>query len=205
MSDARLDPIMEREDKMVVHALAEVGISVLSVYDLQNSRQRYPEAIPVLLSMLSKVQNDRVKEGIACALAVKEARPIAAEPLIREFLTMSDDTDSRKIVKWTIAYALSVVADDTVFDDIVGLLRDTRHGQAREMIAYSLGNMRDSRAVDVLIQALTDEVVAGHAVCALGKLKAKKARSHVERFLHHPKSWIRQEAKKALAKIDKAK
>jgi len=38
----------------------------------------------------------------------------------------------------------------------------------------------------------------------LGKLKAEKARPYIERFLDHPKAWVRREAKKALAKLDKA-
>jgi len=34
-------------------------------------------------------------------------------------------------------------------------------------------------------------------------LKAKQARSDVEKFLTHPKAWVRREAKKALKKIDR--
>jgi HEAT repeat protein len=52
---------------------------------------------------------------------------------------------------------------------------------------------------------LKDEEVAGHALIAIGKLKADKAKSYIKPFLEHPKSWVRKEAKRALAKIDKAK
>jgi HEAT repeat protein len=64
--------------------------------------------------------------------------------------------------------------------------------------------MKDPRAVDVLIDLLDDDDVAGHAVVGLGKLRASKARQRVEEFLAHPKAWVRREAKRALAKIDKA-
>ncbi|MGH9243237.1 MAG: HEAT repeat domain-containing protein [Acidimicrobiales bacterium] len=64
--------------------------------------------------------------------------------------------------------------------------------------------MKDPKAVDVLIGLLDDPDVEGHAVVALGNLRAESARDRIEPLLEHPKTWIRQEAKRALAKIDKA-
>ena len=40
---------------------------------------------------------------------------------------------------------------------------------------------------------------------ALGILRAHSARSLVEPLLKHSKPWVRKEAKKALANIDKAR
>ena len=71
------------------------------------------------------------------------------------------------------------------------------------MLAAALGNMKSAVAVDVLIELLNDDEVAGHALMALGKLKAFKARLHIERFLDHGKPWVRKEARKALAKLIK--
>lgn len=96
------------------------------------------------------------------------------------------------------------MADDSVYEDIVNLVRDARHGPARIMLALSLGNMKDPRAQDVLIGLLDDDLVAGQAIVALGKLKSQKASPLIERFLTHPKAWIRKEAKKALTRIEKA-
>ncbi|MBN2394562.1 MAG: HEAT repeat domain-containing protein, partial [Anaerolineae bacterium] len=67
----------------------------------------------------------------------------------------------------------------------------------------ALGNMKDARAIGVLIELLDDEEVAGHALMALCKLAPPEARSAIERFTDHPRTWIRNEAKRALAKIDK--
>jgi HEAT repeat protein len=64
--------------------------------------------------------------------------------------------------------------------------------------------MKNRRAEDVLIDLLDDDEVAGHAIIALRKLKSKKAYPAIKRFLTHPKAWVRNEAKKALAKVDKA-
>lgn len=102
-----------------------------------------------------------------------------------------------------VANALSITADDSVYETIVELVREPAYGRAREMLAVALGNMKNPQAVDILIKLLDDEDVAGHAVMGLGKLGAERARPHVERFLTHPKTWIRNEAKKALKRIDR--
>jgi hypothetical protein len=207
MRDTSDDEAMNAEDRMVVDGLAEVGIAVLSVYDLVNSRGAYPDAIPVLMEMLRKVKHDRIKEGVARALTVKEARPIAVPVLIAEFQSASDENDSQRVTKWTIGNALSVVADDSAYEPIVALLRDKKHGSARDGLATALCNMKKHReqAVRHLIQLLDDADVRVTAMMALGKLRVKAARSRVESFLEDPDPWVRREAKQALAKIDKAR
>lgn len=125
----------------------------------------------------------------------------AQKLLVREF-HVAEPTFG---LQWAIGNALSVVADDVVLPDLIELALDNRHGKAREMVTMALGNMKDPRAEDVLISLLTDEEVAGHAIIALGKLKSKKSISAIERFQSHPKTWIRIEAKKALARIGKSK
>ena len=61
--------------------------------------------------------------------------------------------------------------------------------------------MKARHAIDLLIELLDDDEVAGHALIAPRKLGAKKARPRIEQFLNHPKAWIRFEAKKTLAKF----
>jgi HEAT repeat protein len=108
-------------------------------------------------------------------------------------------------IKWAIGNALSVVADDKVFNEIVELVQDPHNGRSRQMMVIALGNMKDLHAEEVLIGLLGDEEVVGHAIIALGKLKSQKAYPDLERFLSHPKAWIRKAAKQALARIDKTK
>ena len=61
-----------------------------------------------------------------------------------------------------------------------------------------------ARVVDVLESMIEDDDVRGHAIFALGKLKAAQAKPEIERYLDHESAYIRKEAKKAIAKIDKA-
>ena len=184
--------------------LAESGFAVESVGVLYHRGINYKDAIPILLKWLPRIEYRYLKEDIVVALTVKWARPIAAPILIEEFRRASYPTPG---YKWTVGNALSVVADDSVYDEIVELARDKQHGKAREMVVASLANMKNPQAVDVLIGLLDDEEVPGYALLALRKLgkKAEKARPHIERFLAHPDTWVRNQAKGALAKMDKAK
>lgn len=193
------------DDLRVVQALRQAGVDVSSVYDLVNTKDPYPQAIPVLVSLLHEEMEDHIKEGVVRALTVKEARGIAARPLIEEFLRNTDYQNPKAYpsLKWAICNALSEVADDTVFDELVALIRDRRHGKAREMLALALAKVHDPRAADVLIGLLDDDEMAGHAILGLRKLRAAKARPYIEPFLNHPNTWIRNEAKKAMATFDK--
>lgn len=175
-------------------------LQIERIEDLYREPIDYRAAIPVLLRWLPLVDDIAVKTAIVRALSIKWAKPVAAWPLIEEFRKAPyEEID----LKWAIANALSEVADASVFEEIVELVRDKRHGVARVMLPIALAKMKDPRAVDVLIELLDDEVVFGQAVRALRLLAPPEARSALERFMNHPKTWVRNEAKRALAKIDK--
>jgi hypothetical protein len=159
----------------------------------------YPAAVPILLRWLPKVTERSVKEDIIRTLSVPWARPAAIQPLIAEFRGTTPDDG----IGWVIGNALEVVADDSVFDDIVELANDRSYGRSREMVVAALGNMKSAKAREILIDLLDDDEVAGYAVMGLGKLRATEARPKVERFLKHSEDWVRKEAKKALAKMDR--
>lgn len=199
----RITVINAQASAPVLADLAQIGYHIERISDLFNKRLNYRDAIPVLLLWLPRVENVDIKEALVRALSVPWARPVAGPVLVKEFYKMQNESNIG--IKWAIANALSVVADDRVFMEIVDLVSDHRHGKAREMLALSLGNMKDPRAQDVLIGLLDDEEVAGHAIMALGELKSIKAYQTIERFLNSPKAWVRKEAKKALLKIAKVK
>lgn len=128
---------------------------------------------------------------------MKEARGIAAPSLIREFRRSNTGPGYR----WAVGNALEVVADDAVRRDMIELARDRSFGRDRQMIVLGLSRMRDSEVADVLLELLTDDGVAGHAVKALGRLKVPRARPAIERLVDHATPWVRAEARKALAKL----
>ncbi len=185
----------------VVQELRAAGFPVEHIADLFNRKMDYRRAITILLRWLPLVDNKAVKQDIVRALSVKWARPSAAKTLVDEFLAADSKSDGS--LKWAIGNALSVVADDTVFDDLVAIACDQAQGRAREMVVVALGNMRDPRAAGVLMGLLDDQEVAGHAIIALGKLRPSGARQRLERFLGDPRAWVRTEARRAVAKIDR--
>lgn len=188
-----------------VDELAEVGLAVESPWDLVNSRRPYPAAIPVLLDWLDRVdaevaapERSKFREALVRGLAVKEARGgVAAPALLREFHRAGASFEYR----WAIGNALEIVADDAVFDAVADLARDRSYGRERQMVVLALARMKDPRAVEVLTGLVDDDTVAGHAVMALGRLRAAQARTVIEGCLQHPQAWVRREAKKALAKL----
>jgi HEAT repeat protein len=168
--------------------------------DLYREPIDYRVAIPVLIKWLPLVNDIAVKTELVRALSTKWAKPEAAQPLIEEFRKAPMEKVS---FKWAIGNALSEVADATVFDEVAELVRDKQHGRAREMLAVALANTKAPQAVDILVELLDDEQIAGHALMGLRKLAPPEARGAIERFVDHPKAWVRKEARRALAKIDK--
>ena len=186
--------------KPVLAELRQAGITVEWISDLYNKRFDYRSAIPILLNWLPRVENPAVKEAIVRALSVSWARKTEAPVLLVEEFRKAK---GKSALNWAIGNALSVVADDSVLDDIVDLIRDETYGKAREMLVIALGRMKTPEVKYTLIKLLDDENLAGYAIMALGRLKIQEARPAIERFLTHSKSWVRREAKRALAKIDR--
>jgi HEAT repeat protein len=179
------------------------GLVVDSVADLFNKKLDYRAIVPILIDWLPRIDNRDVKEDIVRALSVKWAKGTpAARALVAEF-ERADDPGNLEL-RWAIGNALEVLASDELAEDLMRLACERRYGRAREMVVLALGKLKDPRATDVLLDLLEDDEVVGHAVSALGKLRAAKARSRIEPLVEHPKAWIRQEARKALARIDKA-
>lgn len=189
-------------EKPILDELSKIGYSVDTIMDLIYMKKKYKSAIPLLVEWLPQIENQNLKEAIVRVLSVPWARGSKANSvLINEFRK----APSGSSLKWAIANALEVVADDNSYDEIVNLVQDPRNGSARQMLALALGNMINPHAQDILIDLLEDDQVAGHAIMALGKLGSIKSFEKIERFANHPKTWVRNEAKKALLRIEKSK
>jgi HEAT repeat protein len=219
MAELRADPdytarMLDREQQQIenvvtyelaaqpiLRELVASGYAVQSLSALRQVRE-YSGAISILAQWLPKIENLQVKEDLVRTLSVPWAGPMAVAALIAEFKRITGPQSDE--IRWAIANALEVTADDTVFDEIVALATDKKYGGSREMLVLALGNCQNPRAIEVLIALLTDEQVVGHAIMTLGKLRARAARSRIQELLKHPKKWVRAEVTKALAAIDRA-
>lgn len=180
----------------IVRELGTQGYRVNTIGELVRSGAEYRTAVPILLHWLPRIADLQVKEDIVRALSVPWAKPNTAPVLIDEF----QKTDSPGL-RWAIANGLAVVADDSVFEDLERLVQDRSLGKAREMLTLALGNMHHPRAVTVLMGLLEDEQVVGHAIMAVGKLRARIAQGRLKQLSEHPTEWVRKAAKEALAKL----
>jgi HEAT repeat protein len=150
--------------------------------------------------MTPGVERDTMREALVRALTVKAARPMAAAEMIRQF--RSADADAGRL-RWTIGNGLSIVADDSVLDDVLDLFTDRRWGADRQMLAGVLGRSRDPRAGQALVSQLDDDDVNGQAVGSLGKFKSPpaEARAAVQRLTTDQRAFVRRAATATLAKL----
>jgi PBS lyase HEAT-like repeat len=190
----------------LIDDLRRTGVPVSDLWELVNAKAQDRAAVPVLIDWLREVDarvpaadRPKVREGLVRALSVPAARPAAAPVLIEEF-RKAHDLAGRGL-GWVVGNALSVVADDSVFDEIAALVQDRSYGKARQMIVLGLARSGDPRAVPLLVDLLGDEDVVAHAVMALGKLRPPGVRHAVERLVDHPQALVRREAKKALTRL----
>lgn len=162
----------------LVADLQAAGVQVESEWDLVGTTEPYAQAVPILLRHLPKNYPDRVREGIARALAARGRGVLAADRarrgwdvLATEFRKSEDPTALG--AKWGIACALAVAGDDSVIEDVIGLLGEERHGENRvpllEILARS--GIEEARG---LLRNLTDDPQLGRGAKELLKKKSPK-------------------------------
>jgi HEAT repeat protein len=187
----------DREAQPILYRLRKSGIRVSTFAELRRHR-RYLEALPILLASLPNISDKDLKEDVVRSLSVPGAGPQVAKALVEQFETVED-----MLLKWAIANGLSIIGDQSVAEDLFRLASDKRHGRAREMLVLSLGRLKHPNSIPIARALLEDQEVEGHALRALGQLNAADARSDIEKRLQHPRAWVRNEARRALAKLDK--
>lgn len=184
--------------------LESAGFEVDTLAKLRRRGVGDKRALPVLVKWLPEIDYLPLKRDLIATLGSPWARPASARPLVEEFRRADPAADTAATsLRWSIGDALERVADESVLGDLIEMATDASHGHHRALVVTALGNMGQARerVLPVLLALLDDDVVAPYAVMGLGKLKAPEARAAVRRFLEHPESWVRKEAKKALAKL----
>jgi hypothetical protein len=120
----QIEEQLRREQKPLLQELAAAGREVKSVWDLVYTLEPYPEAVPMLLRHLPQSYHLRIREGIARALTVPEARGRAAWDILREI--KASHGNEEKEFRWTLINALTVVADGSMLSEIQSLTDDER-------------------------------------------------------------------------------
>jgi len=156
--DARERNRTEREQQShieqapLLNDLQAIGIVVNNVNDLVNTATPYPQALPVLLRHFSNEYSERTLEGIARALAVKDARLIAWDHLIaslREKLFSKELSDA-------IMVAISAMARPTDLECLIDLIKDDSLGSCRIFLVSNLMRSKRKEARNVLFSLRYD-------------------------------------------------
>ena len=133
------------EEEPLLADLRAIGFDpgVDSVWDLVNTAEPYPEAIPVLLRHLTRPYSDRIKEGIARALAVPDA--VHAWPILVAEYKKAEEGQEDGVMrgyKDGLAVALAATATDAMLGEVISLIKDTSNGSTR---IFFLGPLCESK------------------------------------------------------------
>ena len=142
----------QREQTDLLQDLKASGVSVNNVWSLVNTAGPYPGALRVLLDHLSRPYSDRVREGIARALAVKEARPVAWD----EFVRLARTEASQSWVSDGVMVAIAAMARPSDLDEIISLITDRLVGPGRVFLVRNLTRSKKQKARQVLMDLRDD-------------------------------------------------
>jgi hypothetical protein len=148
----RAEKIRQAEQPLI-RELAAVGLQVESVWDLVNTRARYPAAIPVLMEHLERDYIPEVREGIARALAVPESAG-SWQRLLEAF--RREPPRDRRDVKWALAVAVGGASSEETVDRLMDLVRDSSNGVYRLAWLRPLFRSENPKARPLLESLRTD-------------------------------------------------
>ena len=143
------------EEEPLLADLRASGWHVTSVWDLVNTSKPYRTAIPVLLNHLTRQYPDRIREGIARALAVRDAA-YAWQMLVAEYLSVPQGTG----VKDGLAAALAEISSEKVIDELASLAKDRSNGSSRLLLLSGLRRSNSIVARSALLELKHDPALA---------------------------------------------
>jgi len=165
---------MHEAEQPLLEDIRSSGKDLHSVWDLVGTQEPYHTLVPILLKHLQRPYPDRIKEGIARALAIPEA--IVGWKVLVDAFRADPDREGMG-AKAGVALALAAAANDSVMPEIVQLLREREHGQNRAFLLNALRRSNDPQAIKVLMELGSDEQLARDAQKVLRqRAKSRKLR-----------------------------
>lgn len=131
--------------------LQKVGLYINTAWDLVNSKGPYKEAIPILLRHLSQPYLDRNKEGMARALAVRDAS-FAWPTLMDEYRAAPNNSG----YKMGLGAALAVTLPENEISKLVEVAEDTSNGSTRGLFLRRLRRSKSPIAQNSLVKLAND-------------------------------------------------
>ncbi|WP_315836917.1 hypothetical protein [Bradyrhizobium prioriisuperbiae] len=158
------------EEQPILADLHDVGLSVRSVWDLVNTSTKYSEAVPVLLRHLLFPYSDRIREGIARALAIPDPEVRKAwSTLVEEYrkapagwgvIARGDTKEYRLGAKGGLACALAVAVSDETLPELIAIAKDRSQGETRVLLLSALRKSKSSLAKQAIEELASDPDLA---------------------------------------------
>lgn len=161
--------------------LAMVGIKIKSVWDLVNTSEPYPNAIPILVKHLSRSYHNRNKEGIVRALAMKDAKGIANKAVFEEYRKLPKESPEEPWIfhyRWAFGNTMRIIVTKDDLDDLIEIVTDESNGESRTGFIEALAKLKSPKVIDVLhkLEHDSNQIVAKRAK----KMLVRKAKSQVK-------------------------
>jgi HEAT repeat protein len=158
-----------KEYKGLIDELADLDIKINYIWDLVNTKSKYPKAIPVLMKYLPLVSYVRNKEGIVRALTVPEAKGLLVPLLVKEYLQLPIDKEN---LRWVIGNAVNATITESEVANIFPIVLNKENGLSRQMFVTALGKIKTDNVKSVLLQLSNDDdkVIRDEANKALKKV-----------------------------------
>lgn len=180
----------------MIEKIRKAGLDISSIYDLVNYSKSYAKVIPILVAELRKnIPNDKYKEGIIRALAVKEAKGIANDVLFEEYNKIPANF---LMMKWVIGNTIEVIAEDQDLERIINIISDKKNGMSRERFVSALRKYKPEKIKKILSGLLDDDEVAVFAIEVVHKLKLSEFKDRILKLSKHENNLIKSEAIKTL-------
>lgn len=189
--------------------LHAAGFDVDRVAQLRDLGSRYKEAVPIVASWLTRLEDSAEADEAVRTLASSWAKP-AYGALVDALLLYTErarsdapDAVKWKQTAWAAGNSLEVVWNDSRFDELARFVQDPANGVARKMVVSGMKKSKRPEAGEIATDLLDDEQVVLHALSVLGKHPTERARPALERLLDVPVQRVR--ARKVLARLDEKK
>jgi len=158
---AERESVLREAEQPIVADLRAEGVDVESVWDLVNTAEPYPAALPVLMEHLERGgYPERVMESLGRALAVKPSVTFW-ERLKAHYLAPRDPGEEDGA-----AVALAACATEAQLDDLIGFLSVEARGQSRIYFIRPILRVGGTRGREA-VEALRDDPVFGKEATAL--------------------------------------
>lgn len=159
---------MRIEEEPLLAELRNLGWDLESAWDLVMISNPYPEIIDVLLKHLQLPYSDKIKEGIARALAIPEEKVYKAwHILVTEYLKapsgwgikIKGDTEEFQLsAKDGLACTLAVAVTDKTLGEFIELVKNKANGGSRVLMLSALKKrMKKHPYIEDLLEELVND------------------------------------------------